>query len=144
MASTPDGIVQLLNGATATNGAPSAATDGVALPPRWGDAVFLVRSTAGSGTMTVTIRLWVYYEGSANADATGWYPLGPSSTAGQRGLVNLETAIDESSADAIAHCERILALNAFARLYAEITAIGGTATAIDAFAAKPVGASDSQ
>ena len=142
MPSTPPGVIQLLDDATATNGAPSAASDGVALPPRWGDATALVRSTAGSGTMSVTIKLWVYWDGSADGstDAVGWYPLGTNSTAADKGKLNEQSAIGETSADLIAHAERVVGLNAFTRAYAEVTAIAGTATAISVWLAKAMGA----
>lgn len=142
MPATPPGLIQLLDDATATNGAPSAATDGVALPQRWGDAIALVRSTAGSGTMTCTLKLWVYWDGSADGstDAIGWYPLGTNATAADKGKLNEANAIGETGADAIAHVERIVGLNAFTRAYLEVTAIGGTGTAISAWLAKPNGA----
>ena len=59
--------VQLLNAATATNGAPSLSSHGFALQTPAasvniaGDkGLLLVHSTAGSDTMAVTIRLWGY------------------------------------------------------------------------------------
>lgn len=146
MPSVPPGVIQLLDDATATNSAPTAATDGVALPPAWGDAIVLVRSTAGSGTMTATVKLWAYWEGSADGstDAIGWYPLGTDATAADKGILNEGNALEETSADGIAHTERVVGLNAFRRLYAEVTAIGGTATAVSVWVAKPEGASEAQ
>lgn len=142
MPSTPPGVIQLLDDATAVNGAPSAASDGVALPQRWGEAVALARSTAGSGTMSVTLKLWVYWEGSADGsgDAVGWYPLGTDATAADKGKLNEGNAIDETGTDLIAHVERVVGLNAFTRAYMEVVAISGTATAISAWMAKTSGA----
>ncbi len=130
--------VKLLNAATATNSAPSGATAGFSLRQQLADspsglggsdrAILLVKSTAGSATMTVTIKMWGYSPLSA-----AWHPMGAHATDASRGLVNLATAIGEVSADNIAHSEIIQGLHGFTRVYAEITAIGGTSTAISAW-----------
>lgn len=128
--------IRLVNAATGTNGAPSTATDGVSLRTRqpgldgasWrgrNSGVILLKSTAGSGTMTVTVRMWAYSPLTA-----AWHPLGSSGTEADRGKLNGGNAIDEDGSDNVVHAEPVSGLGAFTRLYSEITAIGGTATAI--------------
>jgi len=80
--------------------------------------------------MTVTIRVWAY-----SALTTAWHPLGSSTTEADRGKLNSQSAIDEDGADVLVHAEPITGLGAFVRIYAEITAIGGTATAVDVWLA---------
>jgi hypothetical protein len=130
-------VLELLTAVTAINSPPSGATAGVSLRGRqpgraikfrwhnWPNGVVLVKSTAGSGTMTVTVKMWGY-----NADAAKWYPLGSSTTEADRGKLNNQSTIDEDVSDELVHAEPISGLRAFNRIYAEITAIGGTATAV--------------
>lgn len=124
--------LSILEGATATNSAPSGASAGVALSALDNfigaltsipQATVQVWSTAGSGTMTVTVKLWGY----ANSR---WSPLGTSATASSKGLLNGGNAIGETGTDTIDHAEPVYQISDFDRVYAEITAIGGTATAI--------------
>jgi hypothetical protein len=128
--------VTLVTAATATNGAPTLATDGVDIRKgpagekgrglRESDyATLLVYSTAGSGTMTATVKLWGYVP-----RLTRWFPLGASTTDSLRGVVNLATVIGEDGANLIEHSELVQGLSTFTRAYAEIATIGGTATAI--------------
>ena len=127
-------MLKLLTAATATNSPPSGATAGKALS-RVGDegntwpgadrAMVLVASTAGSGTMTVTIKLWGYSPVSAT-----WHPLGTNATAATKGIINEGNSIGETGTDTIAHAEIVQGLSAFSRVYAEVTASGGTATAV--------------
>lgn len=124
--------VVLLSGATATNSPPSGASAGLAIsdisnlfnfmPNEIG---LLVYSTAGSGTMTATIRLWSYHD-----VASDWFPLGTGAD-GTKGTINAGTATGETGTDEIRHQE-ILSLGGLvgSRLYAEVTAIGGTSTAV--------------
>ena len=145
MASVPTGMIQLIDDVTSANSAPSAATDGVAIPARWGDIHFLLRSTAGSGTMTVTVRLWVYRASAledGSGDEVGWYPLGTNSTGADRGILNEGNAIPEVTSNKLEHTERIVGLNAYDRAYCEVTAIGGTATAVSAWLVKARGGID--
>lgn len=125
----------LLTDAIAANGAPTLVTHGVelrtGLAPPEGDHMFLLRSTAGSGTMTVAVRLWGYYSTLA-----AWSPIGtgPITT---RGYVNAGVTLGETEADKIAFSEvlkeNVWGLRACDRIYAEITAIGGAAsTAVSA------------
>jgi hypothetical protein len=96
--------------------------------PLDGQAAIVVNSTAGSGTMTVTLKLWVY----SNAVAE-WLPYGTDATAADKGKLNEGNAIAEVNADSIVHAELVNGLVNFDRVYLEITAIGGTSTAIDAY-----------
>jgi hypothetical protein len=118
----------VLTGTTAANGTPSAATDGVALwrtrvngegLSRLTDrAVCLVDGAATATTAgSVTVKLWGY-----NPTATDWFPLGTSTTAANKGLLNEETALDETDSDKIQHSEIVQGLSAFTRIYAELTA----------------------
>lgn len=117
--------IQLLTAATATNSAPTTDVQGKALEKKSDAGLVLVRSTAGSGTMTVTIKLWGY-----SAVTSSWHPMGKHATVATKGIINDGAALEETSADKIAHAELIQGLLEFDRAYAEITAIGGTATAI--------------
>jgi hypothetical protein len=144
--------IQLLSAATATNGKPSGATAGVSRKFRTSNSqdgigefttlLNLVSSTAGSGTMTVTCRLWGYREFfNSLGVATGvWYPIGVttdgattggSGTDANRGYLNRGVLIGETDSDIIAHAELVTGVGSFTRFYGEIVAIAGTATAIN-------------
>ncbi len=125
--------IEILASATATNSEPSGAAAGIAIndiekpwPEYFG---FICVSTAGSATMTATLRLWGYHPVAAV-----WMPVGPGTgtTAGQ---LNGGVALTEVQADRLAHSETIhrSALQHFSRLYVEIEAIGGTSTAITCY-----------
>lgn len=126
--------IQLLTAATATNGAPTAATDGFELKGSFerakpgDDAIIFVHSTAGSGTMTVTLKLWGYSKVAAE-----WAPLGVDSTDADRGKLNDGNAIGEVIANSLEHSEIVQGLRHFDRVYLEVAAIGGTATAVSAW-----------
>jgi hypothetical protein len=130
--------IELLASATATNSAPASATAGIdmnsaltgsRMPPAAG---ILIKSTAGSGTMTVTLKLWAY-----NTAAAVWAPCGTGSDGTAKGILNEGSAITEISADLIRHFEVVNLPAVFDRLYLEITAIGGTSTAITAYLIVP-------
>jgi hypothetical protein len=109
----------LVSAATAANGAPSLTTAPTAaqtLDYLSDQVTILVHSTAGSGTMTVTVAIWAYYP-----EAGRWYRLG---------LLNSGNAIEETSANAINYAEAVVGLRGATGLYAEITAIAGTSTAV--------------
>lgn len=91
------------------------------------------KSVAGSGTMTVTLRLWAYFDG-----LDGFVPYGANSTAADKGKLNAGTAIAETGTDSIRHGETVAAPVTMRRLYLEVAAIGGTDTAIDAWASYQV------
>ncbi len=123
-------VVEILASATATNSPPTnnagVAVNDLSLfgaPPQ--KAALVVASTAGSGTMTATVRLW----GKLPVGGGIWMPLGPGADA-TKGVINEGTALGETSADAIRHSEMVENLGMFERLYLEITAIGGTSTAV--------------
>lgn len=131
--------IQLLAAATAVNGTPIGlgATVGQSTgelikagSPMYG-ALFIA-STAGSGTMTVTLRAW----GMSIAAGNLWAPCG-TGTLATRGVLNGGSAIDKVSADLIRHLETFGVPWAMDRLFLEITAIGGTATAISAWLTVP-------
>lgn len=126
--SVPTQPVQILTAATATNGAPSGATAGFAIRQPCDRALFCLKSTAGSGTMDVTIKLWGYC-GAMDE----WSPLGVHATAATKGILNSGNAIGEIAADTLRHAEEIFGLMRIERVYAEITAIGGTSTAVSAW-----------
>lgn len=126
--------LKVLNEATATNSPPTLAADGFEMgrnnnsTPK-GITSLIVASTAGSDAMTVTLKLWVYSRISAT-----WMPYGTDATAANKGLLNQGNAIPEGPiADSIDHTELINGLQNYDRVYVEITAIGGTATAISAW-----------
>lgn len=86
---------------------------------------FQMHSTAGSGTMTVTLRAW----GRSKADGTTWMPMGAvNSDVTLRGVLHGGVAIGEDGADNLVHNENVSGLAAFDRVYLEIVAIGVTTT----------------
>jgi hypothetical protein len=92
------------------------------------DAAIVAYSTAGSSTMTVTLKLWLF-----DGIARRWYPAGTNATAASKGLLNEGNAIGETGTDKIRHTEAVGNIRHFIRAYLEITAIGGTDTAISAY-----------
>jgi hypothetical protein len=131
--------IKLLDGVTATNGVPTAGDKTVGhpltglgftgaghSPPVDRVASVSLASTAGSGTMTVTVRLWVWVEAMSD-----WAPLGADATAANRGVLNDGNAIDEVDSDLLRHTELVTGLRNYSDVYAQVTAIGGTATAVD-------------
>lgn len=94
-----------------------------------------VRSVAGSGTMTVSIRVWVLEIGN-QSPFKAWTPLGAGTDA-NKGMLNQANAANsylmgETKSDLITHTELLTGMSAFDRVYFEIVAINGTSTAIDA------------
>ena len=132
-------IITLLTSATATNSAPAggsagASTNGLKVGGNVPDTCSIfVKSTAGSGTMTVTIKIFGYV--GASPISGSWFPLGTHATAATRGILNEGNAIDEVVPNGLRHVEPISYVGTFDRLYAEVTAIGGTATAVSVFVA---------
>jgi hypothetical protein len=125
--------IELLAATTATN-SPPTSNAGLSvnelrkfgmLPDR---AVLALASTAGSGTMTVTARLW----GKLPMASGIWVPLGPGADA-TKGQINSVAAIGETGSDTLRHSEVVENLALFERLYLEITAIGGTSTSVTAW-----------
>jgi hypothetical protein len=111
-----------LTGSGATTSAqPSSFTDSsiagaVALPFMADQGLLMVRSTAGSGTMTADLRLWGFNK------ATGrWHAIGKP---------NGGTALAEVGTDLLSHSELIVGLRRFTHLYCQIVSLGGTATEV--------------
>jgi len=91
--------------------------------------------TAGNVTITETLGGAGAVTGFTGAIDGFWAPLGTNATAASKGLINVASAIGETGTDSIAHAEIITGLQGCSRVYLEITAIGGTATAFDAWLA---------
>lgn len=136
-------LVRLIDGATTTTSVPSGAptatpADGVgfAFATLMGivspTAELRVRSTAGSGAMDVTVKMWGY-----SVESGTWAPLG-TGTGAAKGIVNGGAVIDEGPvADTIRHSEPIAYLHHLDGIYAQITAINGTSTAVTVEIALP-------
>ena len=79
------------------------------------DVVVTVYSTAGSATMTTTVKLWGYTIASGV-----WVPLGTGADL-TKGTINAGAAIGETAgiADVIRHSEIVSGLFNFDRVYAE-------------------------
>jgi hypothetical protein len=124
-------VVELLASATAANGIPSGASAGidVSLLRKLGklpDSIRVgVNSTVGSGTMTVTLRVW----GRAGAVWFRLKDLNASSAAPHTAV-----AIAETSADSIKYSEVVDCISGCERLFLEIVAIAGTLTAVTGYA----------
>jgi hypothetical protein len=119
-------LLTLLTAADAASGAPSsltATTGGQALGVACDQVTILVHSTAGSGTMTVKVAVWAWYP-----EASRWY---------RCGLLNEGSAIAETGSDGINYCEAVVGLRGATHIFAEVTEIAGTATAVTV-AAKPI------
>lgn len=124
-------VVELLASATAANGIPSTGAHGIdanllRVGSKIPDKIRVgVKSTAGSGTMTVTLRVWLRAGGV-------WYrakDLNASSAA-----PGTAVAIAETSADAIQYSEEVSGVSGADRIALEIVAIAGTSTAVTGFA----------
>jgi hypothetical protein len=133
-------VIRLLEAATATNSPPAtyagAGVDiGAILDERYGaygwpsSCGLLVHTSAGSATMTATVKLWAGVLGVGTAGAGKYVAASPGSAA-LSGLLNGGAAFDEHATDVI-HRLDVIALPRLAqKMYAEITAIGGTSTAV--------------
>lgn len=115
--------LEILESRTTTNGAPSgdAGVDLAVLRGRFGTRIpdglsVLVKSTAGSGTMTVTPKLWLRF-----GTTIGWFVAG---------ALNGGSAIAETGSDSIAYSEIVDDLDNADRAYLEISAIAGTGTSV--------------
>jgi hypothetical protein len=127
-------MLTLLNAQDGTNSAPSAAgagvaTNGLSVGGNIPDTcTIMVKSTAGSGDMSVTLKLWAY-----SGDTAVWAPLGTHSTAATKGILNEGNAIGETSANFIAHAEPVSYLGHFDRVYCEVTARGGSGVIVSVY-----------
>lgn len=133
--------IEILASATAANSPPATLTAGVSVDDikrAFGGAVpddlsLVVLSTAGSDTMTVTLRLWAKWGTLAGLTANGaWTPLGTGAD-GTKGTVNGGAAIGETGSNTIRHAEPVSLTAHCQRVYVEITNIGGTSTAVTVF-----------
>lgn len=127
--------LKVLNAATATNGVPTADTDGFEMGRNnnntpVGIVSFLLASVAGTDTLTCLLKLWVRSRVSGT-----WMPHGTHPTDAKRGLLNQGNAIGElaAPADSLDHTELIGGLQNYDRAYIEIVTIGGTDTALSAW-----------
>lgn len=113
--------IELLASIDAANGAPSAnaglSADTVrALLGNLPDTMRVgIKSTAGSGTMTVTLKLWM------KLGAAGWFVAK---------ALNGGSAIAETGTDTIGYSEEVSTLGAADRYYLEVVSIAGTGTAV--------------
>lgn len=129
----------LVSGTTAANGVPSAATDGVPVrkyaagqdigqgfTDNVKDGLVTMRSTAGSGTLTLSyVRIWGYLSAIST-----WFPLG-NGTDANKGKLNDAASFTEVGTDLLLHEEPIHDFGHFDRLYAEVGSFGGTSTAVE-------------
>lgn len=132
---TDRNTIELLSAASATNSAPSAATDGFDLK-YWAadDATIVVDCSAASGTRSFSGIVWLYYEGGQDNNSIGgvWCPAGTSDTFANRGMLNEGNALSDT-AD-FTHAERIIGLRDATRIYLEVDATpGGTSPSVDAW-----------
>jgi len=116
-----------LNAATAANSAPTAATDGVAVPINRMGKVVVFRlahtTTAGNDARTCSIKLWGYCPGSASAagaavSSAAWDDMGET--------YDLASVSADGSVVALV----TEAVTIYSRIYVELTAVSGTGTAI--------------
>ena len=127
-------MITLLTAQNGTNSAPSVDTDGVSTNGlRVGGNIpdtctVMVKSTAGSGDMSVTLKLWAY-----SGDTGIWAPLGTHATAASKGILNEGNAIGETNTDYIAHAEPVSYLGHFDRVYCEVTARGGSGVVVSVY-----------
>lgn len=131
-------VIRLLDAATATTAVPVYADDGVdvgeiidevygtAGRPEYGH--LHIYTTAGSDTMTATTKLWAGY---LTSGSTGRYSAASPGAAAAAGVLNGGAASDEHATDNINRTEVVFFGRVFPRkLAVQVTAIGGTATAV--------------
>lgn len=141
--------VCLLTGVTAINSPPSGNAAGVVcngadmFPASQVDSgtnyfrrpamesVIMAKGVGSGGTVTMTLRLWGY-----NASLAQWVPIGTGADS-TKGILNAGAAIGEVKQDTALHCEPFYLAGCFERLYVEVTAIGGTSTAVEVWLVTP-------
>jgi hypothetical protein len=134
--------VTLLQGVTAANSVPTAATDGV---PLWrgtgagqgaGEglrrpvdaASIVIYNTAGTGALSIAFaKLWVYEDGI-------WYPLGTGAAA-DKGKLNYHDVagtatytIASHTNDYLRHIERVAGFSEATRMHLQLSTFTGTFT----------------
>jgi hypothetical protein len=120
---------------------PTSPTDGEALPAglysssplsKLSVGTLRIASTAGSGTMTISGRLWGYYPAvpipAGGTVPARWCPLGTSDdgTDALRGAVNGGFPIGETSTDQVDFVEQVAGFDMATRLAFQCTAVTGT------------------
>lgn len=114
----------LLNGVAATGSPPSAATDGLPIRPGVDEGMLMLRGTAASGTLEVTIRIWLY-----DPITAAWLPASVGGGAGAavntQGYMNNGAKFEEIASDVLRAAEPIVGLRSFSRIAAEVTVISG-------------------
>lgn len=98
---------------------------------RYDRGTIIIYATCGSTTstsMTITPKLWGYVEALDQ-----WAPLGTSSTAANRGLLNAGDAIGEDATNKIRYAELVEGLATFDQLYLECDAVAGASISADAW-----------
>lgn len=133
-------VIRLIDGQTTTNSPPAtyagAGVDvGAILDAHYGNKSrpkychVVGHTSAGSGTMTATNKLWSGYLGLA-ASGAGKYVAASPGTAALAGVLNGGAAFDEHATDDISRADILSFLGVVPRkMYNEVTAIGGTGTA---------------
>lgn len=122
--------VNVFTGSTGTSSAPSASTDGIAVPKNCNgkNTVLRLRHTA-TGARTATITLWGYCAGEvttagvAVAGSAGWDDTGES------------YSLASTSTDGSVTVFVTEALTVYSRIYVRITAISGTSCTLGCAAA---------
>lgn len=134
-------IIRLVEAATATNSPPATyAGSGVdidaimdALYGQYGrpkSAQLVTHTSAGSATITATLKAWMGWLGIGTAGA-GKYVAGSPGSATLAGVHNGGAAFDEHATDIIHRTETIYFDGVTpTKWYPEVTAIGGTSTAV--------------
>lgn len=113
--------LNILNQAAAANSAPTVVTDGVAVPiNRQGKAVLVRFRHTATGARTFSVKLWGYIAGEVDADG--------AAIATTAGWADTEETVSLASTSTDGSFVRVFeGLAGFSRLYAEVTAISGTA-----------------
>lgn len=133
-------VVRLLEAADATNSPPSsyaaagvdigAILDNLYGAKAWPTSCGLViHTSAGSGTITATIKLWAGVLGIGTSGAGKYVAASPGSAA-LAGVLNGGAANDEHATDIVHRLDIIALPRLCQKMYAEVTAIGGTSTAV--------------
>jgi hypothetical protein len=133
-------VIRLLDAATATNSPPAtyagAGIDiGTILDQRYGamgwpsSCGLLVTTSAGSATIAATVKLWAGVLG-VGASGAGVYVSASPGTSTLSGVLNGGASFDEHATDIIHRLDIIQLPRLAQKMYAEVTAISGTNTAV--------------
>jgi hypothetical protein len=128
--------VQLLDAATTTSAAPTLVTQGFSFKQRSAnspggigetDAAIIQVGAAGTGALSMTLRLWLWSD-----IAQMWMPPGTNATDPLlRGVLNQGTAITGTTRNP--HYEIVQGLSGAIRGYLQIQALSGTSNTISAW-----------